>query len=164
MLAVSRIFALSAFLFHGVSADGAHYDRWVPCEVRSIPPLRPLPSLFAIPTWHSFASQYTGSILYIGSHHSLSLLDSESATGRSVKVETVSKRDAMLFPVIGSVALFSMYLAYKFFGAFWVNMLLTTYLTCVGLVALAQTLRPSSLADETPLPACMRGAPLPLFR
>mmetsp|Transcript_29144 Transcript_29144/g.74031 ORF Transcript_29144/g.74031 Transcript_29144/m.74031 type:complete len:392 (-) Transcript_29144:176-1351(-) len=85
---------------------------------------------------------YTGSILYIGSHHSLSLFDEDPSTGKAAKVETVSKKDAMLFPVIGSVALFSMYLAYKVFGTYWVNVLLTTYLTCVGLVALAETLRP----------------------
>lgn len=85
---------------------------------------------------------YTGTILYIASHHSLSMFDKDPETGEHQEVESLSRRDAMLFPVVGSVALFSMYVAYKFFGKYWVNLLLTTYLTAIGLVALAESLRP----------------------
>lgn len=85
---------------------------------------------------------YTSCILYISCHHSLSMFNKDPETGEVAEVETVSKKDAMMFPVMGSVALFSMYVAYKFFGKYWVNLLLTTYLTLVGFIALGETLRP----------------------
>lgn len=85
---------------------------------------------------------YTGAILYISSHHSLAMFEKDPETGEHPEVESVSRKDAMLFPIVGSGALFSMYVAYKFFGKYWVNLLLTTYLTVIGLVALAESLRP----------------------
>lgn len=85
---------------------------------------------------------YTGSILYIACHHSLMMFNKDPETGEVAEVETLSRRDAMMFPVAGSVALFSMYVAYKFFGKYVVNLLLTTYLSAFGLAALGESLRP----------------------
>lgn len=85
---------------------------------------------------------YTGCILYIGSHHSLKMFDKDADTGEQQEIESVSKKDAMMFPVVGSIALFSMYCAYKFFGKYWVNLLLNGYLTMLGMVAVAETLVP----------------------
>ncbi|CDJ43582.1 signal peptide peptidase domain-containing protein, putative [Eimeria tenella] len=84
---------------------------------------------------------YTAPILYIGSHLSLKQNEVDAITGERLnKGEAMDRTDAMLFPVFGSIALFSLYLAYKFLGAGWVNMLLTFYLTGVGLLALGGTI------------------------
>merc|ERR1719313_706787 len=48
----------------------------------------------------------------------------------------------MMFPIVGSCALFSMFIAFKFLGKEWVNFLVTTYLTIIGVVALAESIRP----------------------
>ncbi|CBZ54674.1 putative signal peptide peptidase domain-containing protein [Neospora caninum Liverpool] len=84
---------------------------------------------------------YTVSIVYIGSHASLKQNEVDEVTGeRSNKGEAMNHTDAMLFPVFGSLALCSLYIAYKFLDASWVNFLLTLYLTAIGLVALGETL------------------------
>lgn len=85
---------------------------------------------------------YSSTILYIACHHSLSMFDKDPETGEQAEIETVSRNDAMLFPVFGSIALFSMYVAYKFFGKEIVNLLLGFYLTVLGNFALAESLRP----------------------
>merc|ERR1719421_1660591 len=85
---------------------------------------------------------YSAPILYIASHNSLSMFAKDPETGEKAEVETVSSRDAMLFPFIGSAALFSLYVAYKFFGKYWVNLLLTTYISILGAVAVAETFVP----------------------
>ncbi|ESS31044.1 putative minor histocompatibility antigen h13 [Toxoplasma gondii VEG] len=84
---------------------------------------------------------YTFPIVYIGSHASLRQNEVDEVTGeKSNKGEAMNHTDAMLFPVFGSVALFSLYVAYKFLDASWVNFLLTLYLTAIGLLALGETL------------------------
>ncbi|KAL8275667.1 hypothetical protein Esti_000230 [Eimeria stiedai] len=84
---------------------------------------------------------YTAPILYVGSHLSLKQNEVDAVTGERLnKGEAMNRTDAFLFPVFGSVALFSLYLAYKFLSPAWVNMLLTLYLSGVGLIALGETI------------------------
>ncbi|TRY50956.1 Peptidase A22B, signal peptide peptidase [Cryptosporidium tyzzeri] len=84
---------------------------------------------------------YTSSIIYIGSYLSLSQTIIDPKTGEKDRsTESLSRKDAMMFPVIGSVALFSLYLAYKFLPVYWVNLLLTSYLFIIGAVALMETI------------------------
>merc|ERR1719171_2822989 len=52
----------------------------------------------------------------------------------------MSSKDAAMFPVFGSCALCSLYVAYKFFGKDWVNYLLSFYLSIGGWVATGTTL------------------------
>lgn len=85
---------------------------------------------------------YTGAILYIGCHHSVRMFEKDPDTGEQQEIESVSKKDAMMFPIVGSCALFSMFIAFKFLGKEWVNFLVTTYLTIIGVVALAESIRP----------------------
>jgi len=85
---------------------------------------------------------YTLAILYIACHQSLRMFDRNPETGEQQEVEAVSTKDAMLFPFIGSGALLTLYLVYKFVGKYWVNMLLNAYLTILGIAALGETLRP----------------------
>ncbi|OEH75751.1 signal peptide peptidase domain-containing protein [Cyclospora cayetanensis] len=102
---------------------------------------------------------YTAPIIYVGSHLSLKQNEVDAITGEKVnRGESMDRTDAMLFPVFGSIALFSLYLAYKFLGAVWVNMLLTLYLSGVGLVALGETIfavAAVSLLLDNALPPCL---------
>lgn len=85
---------------------------------------------------------YSSCAIFIGCHLSLHLLSHEDEHGNENEVDTVSQKDAMMFPVFGSIALFSLYVAYKWFGQYYVNLLLTTYLSVVGIAALGETLMP----------------------
>ena len=85
----------------------------------------------------------TGSVLFIGAHQSLKLNELDAITGkRKTGEEAISQKDAMMFPVFGSIALFSLYLAYKFIGKEYMNLLLTTYIMLAGVAAVANTLEP----------------------
>lgn len=85
---------------------------------------------------------YSTCAIYVGCHLSLGLLSSTGKDGEEKEVETVSQTDAMMFPVFGSCALFSLYVAFKWFGPYYVNLLLTTYLSIAGVAALGETLMP----------------------
>lgn len=85
----------------------------------------------------------TAAILFIGSHQSLKLSELDAVTGkRASEGEAISKKDAMMFPLFGSLALVSLYVAYKFIGKEYMNMLLTSYIMLAGVSAVAQTLEP----------------------
>ena len=79
-------------------------------------------------------------IVFIGSHRSLALLVHESEGGRSSEdKEVISAADAYKFPLVGSVALFSLYIAFKFFDKETVNLLLAVYFCLVGIFALTSS-------------------------
>lgn len=85
----------------------------------------------------------TGAILFIGAHQSLKLSELDALTGkRSSEGEAISKKDAMMFPLFGSIALLSLYVAYKFIGKEYMNILLTSYIMLAGVSAVAQTIEP----------------------
>lgn len=80
---------------------------------------------------------YTFITIYIGSHDSLKQLEIDEKTGeKKFKSDNITKHDAVLFPVIGSAALLTLYFAYKFLDPFYVNFLLTVYLTFAGVFSL----------------------------
>jgi minor histocompatibility antigen H13 len=93
---------------------------------------------------------YTVCILYIACHQSIELVNTEEkpeggedGEGEDEEEnEFLSLKDAAMFPVLGSCALFSLYLAYKFVGPEWVNFLLGLYLTLGGGFAVGQTFVP----------------------
>jgi len=70
--------------------------------------------------------------IWIGAHQSLN----------QKVVETLTSKDAYMFPVIGSGVLFGLYLLFTFFSKEWVNMLLTAYFLFFGIFAVSSTLRP----------------------
>ncbi|CZU00266.1 signal peptide peptidase [Plasmodium falciparum NF54] len=76
---------------------------------------------------------YTFITIYIGSHDSLKQLEIDDKTKKS---DNITAYDAMMFPVIGSAALLTLYFAYKFLDPFYVNLLLTLYLTLAGVFSL----------------------------
>ncbi|KAJ1800966.1 hypothetical protein LPJ59_000676 [Coemansia sp. RSA 2399] len=62
--------------------------------------------------------------------------DSEDEDGD--ENETVTTEDAYMFPVYGSVALFSMYMIFKYLNKDWVNLLLSGYFALLGVVVMTQ--------------------------
>ena len=76
-------------------------------------------------------------IVYIGSHRSLTLLVKEADGGaKSQDTEVLSMNDAYKFPIVGSCALFGLYLAFKFCDKDTVNLVLSLYFSVVGVFAL----------------------------
>lgn len=66
---------------------------------------------------------------------------------RSVKIagppsETMTQKDAMRFPLIGSCVLFSLFIAFKFLPKELINTVLSAYFAFLGIVALAATAAP----------------------
>lgn len=80
---------------------------------------------------------YTFITIYVGSHDSLKQLEIDENTGeKKYKSDNITKHDAILFPIIGSAALLTLYCAYKFLDPYYVNFLLTIYLTFAGVFSL----------------------------
>lgn len=79
-------------------------------------------------------------IIYIGSHRSLNLLVSEADGGFAHdEKEVLSAKDAYKFPIVGSLALFGLYLAFKYFDKDTVNLVLSLYFSLIGVFTLTST-------------------------
>lgn len=94
-------------------------------------------------------------ILYAACHQSLVLLNNDdgdgsptdesqhnSSSSNKSERETLKKSDAYQFPLLGSMSLFSLYLAFKFLDKDLVNLLIGVYFGAVGCLALTMTLAP----------------------
>jgi len=82
-------------------------------------------------------------IVFIGSHRSLKLLASEDEHGApAAQKEILSANDAYKFPFIGSAALFSLYLAFKYLDKEKINLLLAVYFSLAGIFTLTGTISP----------------------
>ncbi len=57
--------------------------------------------------------------------------------------ETLTSKDAMQFPLLGSASLFGLYCAFKYFDKETVNLIISVYFCLVGVAALAATLGPA---------------------
>jgi minor histocompatibility antigen H13 len=84
----------------------------------------------------------TASILFIGAHQSIKLNEIDSATGKRADGDRMSKKDALMFPVFGSIALVSLYICYKYVGKEYMNILLTSYIMLAGVAAVANFIEP----------------------
>lgn len=76
-------------------------------------------------------------IVYIASIHSLRLYCTSTDIHKE-GVETMSKKDAMLFPVFAGSALVGLFLVFKYFDPDNVNLLFHYYFTFIGTVVIAQ--------------------------
>ncbi|PVU93084.1 hypothetical protein BB559_003451 [Furculomyces boomerangus] len=89
--------------------------------------------------------------IYLGSNESIPLL--KGPASKKIKksfpeysdsddsedeIETVSSQDAYMFPVYGSVALFSLYLVLKYLNKDYVNLLLAAYFALAGIAAMTE--------------------------
>lgn len=84
-------------------------------------------------------------IIFIGCHRSLKLpavVTNSDGTVSTDKKETISAEDAYKFPLFGSAALFSFYIAFKFFDKDVINLLLSLYFSLGGTYTLTNTLSP----------------------
>ena len=94
-------------------------------------------------------------ILYAACHRSLDLRKEPLKEGEegydpdAPGRDTMRQEDAYQFPIIGSVSLFSLYLAFKYMGQDLVNLLIGGYFGAVGCGALTMTLSPL-LSSLTP--------------
>jgi minor histocompatibility antigen H13 len=80
------------------------------------------------------------SVVYIGCYRSLRLLDhTDEFAGER---ETLTKEDAYKFPVIGSIVLGSLYLAFKFLDKDMLNLVLAGYFCLLGVYTLFSTISP----------------------
>ncbi|KAI1794175.1 signal peptide peptidase-domain-containing protein [Ganoderma leucocontextum] len=85
--------------------------------------------------------------IYAGSHGSLSSkstrasgTEHEHEEEEEQEVERLSSQDAYLFPVIGSVVLFGLYLIVKFYGKEWITWFLQWYFTFAGVGSVGKSL------------------------
>jgi len=81
--------------------------------------------------------------IYIGSHNSLVTHSHDSTS----VTETMQTKDALMFPLIGSVVLFSLYLVFKVFPKEYVNVLIKAYFFVFGCIVLSNKLH--SLLQST---------------
>jgi len=56
--------------------------------------------------------------------------------------ETMTAKDAYMFPIVGSGVLFGLYMLFKIFSKEYINMLLTAYFLLFGVIAVATTFAP----------------------
>jgi len=67
-------------------------------------------------------------------------LEASATTGE--KPETMTQKDAAMFPIIASCALFGLYIFFQVFSKEHVNLLLSVYFLVLGIFALAHTVSP----------------------
>jgi hypothetical protein len=80
------------------------------------------------------------SIIYVGCHRSLRLLDHQAIPLE--EKETISEGDAYKIPFIASISLGLFYIAFKYLDKETVNMILSFYFCLVGILSLTATIEP----------------------
>ncbi|GAA5820286.1 hypothetical protein JCM11251_005557 [Rhodosporidiobolus azoricus] len=65
--------------------------------------------------------------------------EDEESDEEDEEVERLTRDDAYLFPVIGSVVLFSLFLAFKYLPKVWINRILGAYMALMAVFGLART-------------------------
>ncbi|CAG5120009.1 unnamed protein product [Candidula unifasciata] len=90
----------------------------------------------------AYASLFLMAILpiYIGCFRSVTFHKEQKESGE--KPETMSHKDAAMFPIIASCALFGIYIVFQIFSKEHINLLLTAYFFFLGVLALSHIARP----------------------
>ncbi|CAH0394892.1 unnamed protein product [Bemisia tabaci] len=78
--------------------------------------------------------------IFFGSFRSVKHHESKKASGETP--ELMSKKDALVFPLIASAALLGLYIFFKIFSMDNLNVLITGYFFCLGVFALCHLLSP----------------------
>ncbi|KAF8787458.1 Minor histocompatibility antigen H13 like protein [Argiope bruennichi] len=78
--------------------------------------------------------------IFFGAFRSVKFLKKQKDSGE--KPETMSKKDAAMFPVIASCALLGLYIFFKIFSKEYINLLVTLYFFGLGVLALTHILSP----------------------
>jgi len=66
--------------------------------------------------------------------------DNQDKTGE--RPETMTQKDAMMFPIIASCALFGLYIVFQIFSKEYINLLLSFYFLVLGIFALSHMMSP----------------------
>ncbi|OQV19685.1 Minor histocompatibility antigen H13 [Hypsibius exemplaris] len=80
--------------------------------------------------------------IYFGSWRSVKFQKHSKTLPKDQQPEKMSSKDAMMFPVIASCALFGLYLLFHFFGKEYVNFVLTAYFFVLGILSLTSFFTP----------------------
>ena len=67
----------------------------------------------------------------------------ENSATTGEKPEVMSQKDAAMFPIIASCALFGLYLFFQFFSKEHINLLLSVYFFVLGIFALSHMISPA---------------------
>jgi len=78
--------------------------------------------------------------IWFGSMKSVIFNKKQKESGE--KIESMSKKDAAMFPIIASCALFGLYIFFKLFSKEYINLLLALYFFVIGVVCVTNLLRP----------------------
>lgn len=78
--------------------------------------------------------------IFIGSYRSVKHHKLKKESGE--KADSMTSKDAMLFPIIASCALFGLYMFFKIFSKEYINLLLTVYFFFLGVMSLSHFLSP----------------------
>jgi len=78
--------------------------------------------------------------IFFGSFRSVGHKKRQKESGE--KIESMSKKDAAMFPIIASCTLFGLYIFFKIFSKEYINLLLALYFFGLGVLCLANILRP----------------------
>lgn len=79
--------------------------------------------------------------IFFGSFRSVKFLTEQKRNGETP--ESMTSKDAAMFPIIASVTLLGLYIFFKLFSKEYINLLLTVYFFGLGVLAVAHLLRPS---------------------
>jgi len=78
--------------------------------------------------------------IWFGSFKSVIFNKKQKESGE--KIESMSKKDAAMFPIIASCALFGLYIFFKLFSKEYINLLLALYFFVIGVICVTNLLRP----------------------
>lgn len=78
--------------------------------------------------------------IFFGSKRSVSHQKEQKTS--TEKPDVMTKKDAMMFPVIASCALFGLFIIFKLFSKDYINLLLTGYFFVLGVLALSHLMAP----------------------
>ena len=84
-----------------------------------------------IPVYY-LVTVYTTLLVYLGCIESLNFFEKNKPGDPEEKIETMTQKDAWMFPVVGSCTLFGLYLLFKIFHKDYVNILFHFYFTIIG--------------------------------
>ncbi|XP_074642126.1 signal peptide peptidase-like [Tubulanus polymorphus] len=80
--------------------------------------------------------------IFFGAFRSVRHHKEQKENGTTADTETMTTKDAAMFPIIASAFLFGLYLIFQIFGKEYINYLLTGYFFFLGVLALAHILSP----------------------
>merc|ERR1711944_228830 len=82
--------------------------------------------------------------IFFGAFRSINSYEEQKRQGEKTgeKPETMTQKDAYMFPIIASCALFGLYMVFKIFSKEYINLLLSVYFFVLGIFALSHMIGP----------------------